>query len=403
MKSYRKVAAVSAIVIVSLSLSITVVDTGNKQEVTTVSVPSHPSDDRLQREDEVVVRNSSNQLAANLSLIVHRVDALVAGDSIRSRFVLNVGGRNSLATRARFPSDDFYRMGTTSQQLLGFPDTRPDQTLSPLALASSPPGSRNATISLPHPQQVRTNAGFSYEFIVAHEIGNVVDISKSPSKNSTELPVTTDTILAYTALNEGSANQVGARYVQQYGGTFDAEEMKPDSDDHWRTRVTAHIYYDGYRYVSARGLNGSEKATVSSTAEILHPEANRTVWQLPKTTFEQRLDSVSEPVATNRAGELLIQALLIERGSPPPLARRVAAGWRNGRIDRYATDNGNIAVWTTEWANETAAASFTETYVTRVPATNAESFDKNFDIKKCRSKERIVERSGKRVTVVSCD
>ena len=403
MRASRVTVAAIIVLLVTGSLAV-VVGFGTHDEnrdPTTVSVPPHPDDSQLQREDEVVVENASERLAANLSLIVHRVDALVGGDGIRSRYVLEVGGSRSLGERPRFASEKFYLMTAASQRLMGFPESRSKRDSGPFALASSPPGSRNATISLPLPRQVTADSGVSYAFILAHEVGNVVNVSRIPDRDLPETPLT-DAALAYTALNEGSATRVGQRYVQKYGGEFDPEEMAPDPDDPWRTRVTAQLYYEGYQYTAARQLNGSQRAAVSSTAEILHPGANRTAWQLPETTFDRRLEGVSEPTTTNRAGELMVDALLVARGTPPSRAERVAAGWRNGRIDQYDTEERTVAVWTTEWANETAAASFTETYATRVPATRVEGFDEEFNAGDCGSNTRLVAQTGDRVQVVSC-
>ena len=400
--SRTTVAGLVLLLVFGSLLTAVAVSTPNKSEETaTVSVSPHPDDGQLQREDEVVVKNASDQLAANLSLIVHRVDALVGGDEIRNRFVIDVGGISSVRREARFSSEEFYGMTATGQRLMGFPETRQKRNVGPVALASSPPESRNATIYLPLPRQIAPEASFSYEFILAHEVGNVVDVSGVPDRELPETPLT-DISLAYTAVNEGAANRVGERYVRKYSGSFEAEAMAPEADDHWRTRVTKQLYYEGYQYMAARQLNGSERVAVSSTAEILHPETNRTTWQLPETTFERRLEGITEPVDTNRAGELMIGALLVARGASPSRAERVAVGWRNGRIDQYRTEGQRVAVWTTEWRNETAAASFTEAYSARVPATRVENFEERFDTDDCSSGKRIINKRQDSVEVVYC-
>lgn len=365
------------------------------------SVSDRPSDDTLQREDEVIVENASDPLAADLRLIVHRVDALAGDDDTFSRIILRVGevdrtdGERTPVSR-RFP--------TTSEPALravGFPNLDGVPAGTPAAVVSNDPRTPNVTVLLPAPQWVRTTPRFSYEFLLGHELGGRTATlhDRVDSVGAGGGRLYTDTLLARLAVNEGVASYVGAQYVERYGGAFDpAAVLEPEPDSHWANRVESAAYASGYRYAAANDLREPSAARVNTTASVLHPTANRSLGSLPERTVAVSTDALGEPTETDRLGELLVRELLVAVGHSQSDASETAAGWRNGRIDRYDTPNGTVTVWTTVWANETAAATFARVYETNVSTTRVGSFDRG----QCGSTERLLLVDGRRVTVVRC-
>jgi hypothetical protein len=382
-------------VLIALGVLLAVVSAVGVVETEPTSVTPHPTDEQLQREDTVTVVNASGEFAADLRLITHRADALAGNDDTVSNFTLAVGGSQ------RFSSPEprvgtVPRLNRTQRRTAGFNQTVPESRSGPLALVDAEPGSRDVTVLLPSPDRLASLPATTYGQVIAHEMEHLPYRSADERTVSITRPVYTDTILASRAVREGVAEHTGARYVEMYSGDFD--RSAPNPEGHWRNRLTSALYYEGYRYAEATGLRENSGAEITSTAELLHPTANRSPGALPDRQFARQLDGVTEPMATNRLGELLVRELLVSRGEAPGRAGEVAAGWRNGRIDRYDTPDGTVTVWTTVWANETAAATFARVYETNVPTTRVGSFDRG----QCGSTERLLLVDGRRVTVVRC-
>jgi hypothetical protein len=258
------------------------------------------------------------------------------------------------------------------------------------------PGSRDVTVVLPSPDRLASIPAATYGRVIAHEMEHLPYRSVDERTISITRPIYTDTILANRAVREGVAEHTGARYVEMYGGDFD--RSAPDPEGHWRNRLTSALYYEGYRYAEATGLRENSGAEITSTAELLHPTANRSPGRLPERQFARHLNGAADPTTTNRLGELLTRELLVSRGERPTRASEIAAGWRNGRVDRYDTPNGTVTAWTTVWASQTAATAFVRVYEANVPVTRAASFDRE----QCVSADRLLLVDERRVTVVRC-
>lgn len=368
-----------------------------------IVVTDQPSDGALQREDEVIVENASEQVAENLTLIVHRVDALAKNDDTFSRITLRVGGIESRPDGQTSLGRRLPTASSTSLRAVGFSKTRATPSRKPLAVVSNDPSTPNVTVLLPTLERVQTTPGLSYEFVVAHELGGaIVTLHDEFDGNLTRtgpIQTTTDSLLARQAVNEGIANNVGAQYVERYRGTFNPEIVfSVSSDAHWLTHVSDATYLSGYRYAAANSLRNPSTVSVNTTAAVLHPGANRFVREPPIAIVPQWIDSPGEPTATDRLGELVLRELLITNGVSPTSAGEVAAGWRNGRVDSYDTPNGTVTAWTTIWTDQSATRAFTNAYGANVPVTPAESFERE----RCLSAERLLLVDGQRVTVVRC-
>jgi hypothetical protein len=364
-------------------------------ETEPTSVTPHSTDEQLQREDTVTVVNASGELAADLRLITHRADALAGNDDTVSNFTLVVGGSR------RFSSPEprvgtVPRLNRTQRRTAGFNQTVPESRSGPLALVDAEPGSRDVTVVLPSPDRLASIPAATYGRVIAHEMEHLPYRSVDERTISITRPIYTDTILANRAVREGVAEHTGARYVEMYGGDFD--RSAPDPEGHWRNRLTSALYYEGYRYAEATGLRENSGAEITSTAELLHPTANRSPGRLPERQFARHLNGAADPTTTNRLGELLTRELLVSRGERPTRASEIAAGWRNGRVDRYDTPNGTVTAWTTVWASQTAATAFVRVYEANVPVTRAASFDRE----QCVSADRLLLVDERRVTVVRC-
>lgn len=359
------------------------------------SVTSHPTDEQLQREDNVVVRNASEELAADLKLITHRADTIAGNDGTVSNLTLVVGGSQRFS-RSEPRVGTIPRLNGPQRRTAGFNQDAPESGSEPLAVVSAEPGSRNVTVALPTPARLESIPTVAYGSVIAHEMEHLPYPSLDKRDISITRPIYTDTILANRAVQEGVAEHTGARYVEMYGGKF--ERSAPEPENHWRTRLTSALYYEGYQYAEATNLRDSNEASITSTSELLHPTANRSPGALPDQQFARHLNGATDPTTTNRLGELLTRELLVSRGERPTRASEVAAGWRNGRVDRYDTPDGTVTAWTTVWANQTAATAFVRVYEANVPVTRAASFDRE----QCVSTDRLLLVDERRVTVVRC-
>lgn len=366
-----------------------------------LSVESNPADDRLSREDEVIVRNASEQLATDLELIVHRVDELRGGNDQIHRIVIHVGGMEDHSTSAVSTGGSFVNIGPQALSLVGFRGQSSDSDLQTLAVTSMRPGSRNVSIYLPTLSRLATLDGPSYEFVLAHELGHIPLRSREvrgQDRNVTR-QITTDYILARRAISEGVATRVGVRYTERYGGSVDPSVFQPD-DDGWRSRALSAVYFEGYRYASSETLNSTADAIeVNSTAAVLHPNESISVAERPEEPFGERFHRQYERVFSDRVGELLIRELLVSRGIDRQTAATAAAGWRNGRLDRYVGGGRTVTAWTTVWENQTERRAFLDAYREAVTVESVEQFD----TERCGSDTRYVVIQDERVVVFRCN
>ncbi|MEZ3143948.1 hypothetical protein [Halobaculum sp. MBLA0143] len=243
--------------------------------------------------------------------------------------------------------------------------------------------------------------GMSYSFLVAHELGGASLRARTDEPGGREAPseVTTDYVLARRGISEGMASYVGYEYVERYGGTFDPRVLRPERTDHPHDRVAQWMYYEGYEFAKARsGPSKHDPIDVRSTHRLLFPGVDSGPEALPNSSFAEQLDGASDPVLTDRPGALVVRTALVSRGVGLDRAEETVAGWRNGRVDRYLAEGTIVSVWTTVWANETAATTFARVYETNVPVTRADSFDSD----ECQSTERLLLVDDRRVTVVRC-
>lgn len=362
-----------------------------------VGVEPRESDDRLQREDEVIVRNASADFADDLRLIVHRVDDLRGGDDVRHRIVLEVGAIREEDAPGVTNREGFVTFDSAMIRFLG---ANPGQSDPPTALAllSNQPGTRNVTIQLPTVSRVRSIEGVSYQSLLAHELGGI-PLRTVQSDSGASRSVTADFILAQRAVGEGVANTVSERYVQRYNGNVDMSKYRPDADDPWKERVLTSVYFEGYQYADARDLTRVPRSgRLNTTAELLHPNLTLSISEPPAEPFDQSFRETYDRVASDRVGELAIRELLVARGLSTDRARRAAAGWRNGRLARYTGDGRLITAWTTAWADEDERAAFVTAYDEAIGLEVVERFENVT----CDGETRYAIVRGDRVTIVRC-
>ena len=363
-----------------------------------VGVTPHESDDRLQREDEVIVHNASGELADDLRLIVHRVDDLRGGDDVRHRIVLRVGAITENQAPSVGSRQGFVTLDQGMVRFLRGDAQRSDDSPTALGLATPEAGTRNVTILLPPVERVRSIDGISYQFLLAHEVAGVPLHKFSGTGNGSQ-SVTTDFILVHQGVGQGVANNVATRYVKRYGGGGSASVFRPDADDPWQERVLTSVYYEGYQYADAKNLTRVPRSGIpNTTAELLHPNLTLTVEEPPAEPFDQSFRETYDRVASDRIGELAIRELLVARRLSTDRARRAAAGWRNGRLTRYTGDGRLITAWTTAWADENERAAFVTAYDEAVGLDVVESFENVT----CDDETRYAIVRGDRVTIVRC-
>ena len=370
-------------------------------EKQTITVEQHPTDDELSREDDVIVRNASQQLADDLELIVHRVDSLRGGDDQTHRLVIHVGGIEDHPTIVVPSGGSFGKIDSQAVSMLGFREQSSDGETLALALTSSPPGSRNVSIYLPTVSRIASMDGISFEFVLAHELGGIPLWNRDALERERNVTrqITTDYILARQAISEGIATKVGVEYTKMYGGNVDPSVLRPDGED-WRSRSMSAVYFEGYQYSSVKNLDSSIDAIdVNSTAAILHPNDNISVSNRPEEPFGEEFRERYDRVYSDRVGELLIRELLVSRGVTKQTAAAAAAGWRNGRLDRYAGGGRTATAWTTVWENQTERRAFVDTYGRAVTVERVDEFDTTL----CDSSTRYLLVDGNRVTVFRCN
>lgn len=236
----------------------------------------------------------------------------------------------------------------------------------PLGVTESSSESDEITIHLASKERIEER-GLTQEAVLAHELAHAVsevDETKSQAVPG-RLPdkPTTDYVLALRGVDEGKAMWVMATYAEQYGdGEVDVtryRETAPRSS--WEQGLATVVYYYGYVHERDGHDVGADRPVIS-TRQLLHPEASLPP-RMPERDSVLQSDSDFQHVSSDRVGELTIRYSLRTNGLSFTEAAETAAGWRNGRMDYYRTQDGEkIVHWTTHWTNETEARQFAATW-----------------------------------------